>query len=237
MLSRRELILAIIATYTCSCGETAKSIPAAKTPTNKQLFGITVGGKYGFIDTTGRIAVNPQYDDTVSNPNADPFPEGLAAVCIGCTSPFDNKTSNGKWGFIDPDGKMIINPQFNWVQPFSEGLAAACVGDRCDLVGPQSNAKWGFIDRTGRFVISPQFSAVGPFSEGLADVCVGVMGASRCEGKEGYINRNGQFIINPQFEMAYPFHRGLARITITEGVETKTGYIDKTGRVVWEPSK
>src|SRR5262245_31411285 len=31
---------------------------------------------------------------------------------------------NGKWGYIDSSGKIVIQPQFVWAEEFSEGLAA-----------------------------------------------------------------------------------------------------------------
>ena len=55
----------------------------------------------------------------------------------------------GKWGFTDPDGKMVISPKFYQALGFSEGLVAVTVtkGD-----------KWGFIDQTGKMVIAPQIA-------------------------------------------------------------------------------
>ena len=47
------------------------------------------------------MVINPQFDA------ASPFSEGLAHVRIG-----------GKWGYIDPAGKMVINPQFDAASPF-----------------------------------------------------------------------------------------------------------------------
>ena len=41
--------------------------------------------------------------------------DGLAAVRIG-----DERT--GKWGHIDKQGKMVVNPQFDSAEPFAKGL-------------------------------------------------------------------------------------------------------------------
>ena len=46
-----------------------------------------IGDKSGFIDKSGRIVINPQFNV------ADSFSDGLAMIRIG-----DDKT--GKWGFI-----------------------------------------------------------------------------------------------------------------------------------------
>jgi hypothetical protein len=94
---------------------------------------------------------------------AGPFSDGLAAVRIG-----DDHT--GKWGYIDKQGKMVINPQFGYyVKPsfenglspdFTEGLSAVRTGN-------EKTDKWGYIDKQGKMVINPQFDGTFGFYEGL----------------------------------------------------------------------
>jgi hypothetical protein len=50
----------------------------------------------------------------------------------------------GKWGFADEGGKILISPQFQDVRGFQDGLAAIKINDR-----------WGYIDKDGKFVIGP----------------------------------------------------------------------------------
>jgi len=121
---------------------------------------------------------------------------------------------NGKYGYIDSKGKIVIQPQFDEADEFSEGLAPVRVGD-----------KWGYIDPTGRIVIKPQYGRVGEFSEGLAAVSVP-------GGKEGYMDRAQRIVIQPQFDKAWPFVGGLARVKIGD----KVGYIDKKGNYIWKPT-
>jgi len=130
---------------------------------------------------------------------------------------------NGRHGYIDASGRIVIPPQFDDAWSFSEGLAPVLVGD-----------KWGFIDETGTIVIAPQFFEVMPFREGVALVGAffqpGPINAR--VGNYGYINKTGRFVIPPQFGVAFGFSNGLARIQ-TE--DYKDGYIDKSGRVAfWE---
>jgi hypothetical protein len=71
-------------------------------------------------------------------------------------------TVDGKHGFIDLTGRLVIPPTFDFAWGFSEGLASAW-----------QNGRAGFIDRTGRFVISPRFEYAKAFHEGLAEVKLG----------------------------------------------------------------
>jgi hypothetical protein len=66
--------------------------------------------------------------------------EGLAAVYIG--KPFE-----GKWGYIDKSGKMVIEPQFENALFFSGGLAHVS-----PLTGEEIRGMWGYIDKSGQFV-------------------------------------------------------------------------------------
>jgi len=81
--------------------------------------------QYGYIDTTGRFQIPPQFDD------AQEFREGLAAINIA-----------GLWGFIDHAGELVINPSFKRVSSFWKGRAAACLGD----------GRLAFIDQRGAVV-------------------------------------------------------------------------------------
>ncbi|WP_190679889.1 WG repeat-containing protein [Leptolyngbya sp. FACHB-671] len=131
------------------------------------------------------------------------FSAGLATVYV-----------NSKLGYMDTQGTIVIQPQFDEALPFSEELAAVRVGER-----------WGFIDRTGQLVIQPQFNYVPEgFSDGLARVFTN-------NGEVGFINKTGQFVIQPQLYSTTAFSEGLASFS----VNGNWGYMDKTGAIAIEP--
>ena len=74
---------------------------------------------------------------------------------------------NGKWGFIDKTGRMVIPAVYDDATAFSEGLVAVTV-----------NGKTGFIDKTGKMVIPAVYDAgdlkyedAYYFENGTAAVC------------------------------------------------------------------
>ena len=173
--------------------------------------------KQGYIDKTGNVIIKPQYDVAQS------FSEGLAAVGLKVGDDY-------QFGFIDKTGTMRIKPQFEWTYSFSDGLAAV-----------QISGKWGFIEKGGSLIIKPQFDKVEGFSEGLAAVAV--------KGKWGFIDKTGRFIIEPQFNEVHSFSDGIAFVKIGSydataiidvvgafDTEGKWGYIDKTGKYIWQPT-
>lgn len=189
----------------------------------------TTADSYGFINTTGQVAIEAIYEDV------KPFSEGLAAVKL-----------NGKWGFIDKSGKEVIQPQYANAYTFSEGLAPVEKDGKViyidptgkeviqtaykdvyifhdGLAGVKENGKWGFIDKTGNLTIKPQYDDAYNFSEGVAAVEV--------NGKWGFIDTKGQFVIQPQYKHAHPLREGLAAVK----TDDFWGFIDGTGRVVIKP--
>jgi hypothetical protein len=127
----------------------------------------------------------------------------------------------GRWGYIDREGKIAITPQFDEAQDFSEGLAAVGLG-----YGERS--KWGYINTAGKMVIEPAFEDAYQFSDGLALVCL--------NGMYGFIDATGQIAIKPQFAYSRPFSDGFALITMPAMrlgpitfKEEKRFFIDKKG--------
>ena len=121
-------------------------------------------------------------------------------------------TEEGEFGFIDKNGNVVINAQFEQALPFNGGFAR--IRQKGDV---------GFIDKTGKYVINPQFKAVGDFSEGKA---------AFSNGKQwGYINTEGAYIVNPQYDDAGKFSKGLAAIKQGKSY----GYINNEGRLIINP--
>lgn len=132
------------------------------------------------------------------------FSEGLVTA----------ELENGKMGYIDNQGKVVIPAKYRFASEFSQGLAWVVEDNGED-------PKIGYVDKTGKWVISPQFTVVQPFSEGLAAV-------SLDGNKYGFVDRTGKSIVSPQFDLVLPFSEGLASVS----VNNQWGFIDKTGKIV-----
>ena len=128
---------------------------------------------------------------------------------------------NGKAGYIDRTGKVIIKPTFDEGGEFSEGLAPVMV-DKKQLNPSIAVGKWGYIDQKGNWVIKPTFDYAETFSEGL--------GVVEIDGKNGYVNRSGTMVIEPQFSSANAFHDGVARVYKAQNNVEACVFIDKTGK-------
>ncbi len=85
---------------------------------------------------------------------------------------------NGKWGFRDPQGKVIVKPVYDIAFDFSDGMARVGVREKLGLFGAFkigitgttgfTGFKYGYIDHTGKLVIKPSYPTAGDFKNGVA---------------------------------------------------------------------
>lgn len=164
----------------------------------------------------------------------DEFENGIARIIV-----------NEKWGFISLDGKIIIEPEYEYCTCFENNIAII-----------QQNNLFGYIDNTGKILLTPKYIKAGNFYNGYAIVQIedsdrmtfidmtgkpmtnlnlqsvtafsnGLAGVMINE-KWGFIDKSFNLIIQPQFENAESFHNNFATVRIKE----KWGLINRKGDIV-----
>ena len=96
---------------------------------------------------------------------------------------------NGKVGFIDKTGKVVISPQFD------SALTEDDVTFREDLAAVQIGDKWGYIDKKGKFVIQPKFNFTPSlFHDGLAQVII----KEKIIEKSGELDKSQKYIVREE---------------------------------------
>ena len=153
-------------------------------------------GKYGY-KANGIWIIDPEYD------RAEAFSESMAVV-----------RKDGKYGYIDVSGRLVIPVKYQDAGSFSAGLAPVC------LYG-----KYGYVDKSGEMVVPFKYSYAFPFSEGLAAV--------ELNGKVAYIGPDGKTVIPYMLDSGKPFKDGIAEVT----VDGQTKYMDKVGNIFDEVSE
>jgi hypothetical protein len=223
------------------------------------------------IDSKGNFLISPEFEDIIadwSNYRTSSFKilGGLLLV-----------NQQGKYGYVDRSGKIIIQPQYSAAGPFdSSGYAPAAIEEvdteafertrdqnadvtvqlirerlaHLILGDIRRNGLTVFFDlsnystadqvrvwlsqniRQGRWNIS---SNVSRDPQGImtgASITLEQILEAPKRSKYGYVDRTGKFIVSPQFQYAGNFAEvGLAPI----GIGNATGYIDKSGKVMINP--
>ena len=168
---------------------------------------------------------------------AGSFSEGLAPV-----------VKDGKYGYIDKDGRVVIAPTYDTASDFTDGKAVVQLNDKYGVVDTEGRSviapqfdgmtpdgtrgyvvevadRYGYCDPEGRLTVNPQFDWLSPAGDGELMLA--------CQNElYGYVDREGQWVINPQYPSAQPFSQ---RQAIASAANGTMGLIDETGAWVVAP--
>jgi len=180
---------------------------------NNQLF-LVYGDKIQYIfDLNGKTLFSTKKYYLSNNYN-----EGLLSF-----------NHDGKYGYIDKNGKIIIKPSFDNANQFNDGLAAV-----------QINKNWGYIDKKGKLVIPAKFKDYQAFNNGLAAVQIEEYFDENNNlqlNKWGFIDKNGNIVIKAMYEHVSDFFDNYALATLNKSeisklLPTDIFLINKTGEKV-----
>ena len=132
-------------------------------------------GACGFIDKSGDWHIEPKFPSLVClyksgrkferKPDCNfvsKFDGGMAPVLYENINDTNGSEGYYKSGYINTDGKVILDGFWNDIGQFSEGLAPVQYHEN----------KWGYINRSGRFVIPAIYEKAEPFDNHYAKVVV-----------------------------------------------------------------
>jgi hypothetical protein len=122
-------------------------------------------------------------------------------------------------GYMDKNGKTVIEPVFEEAFDFDGGKALVKMHNGCCAL----------IDRTGKVVKKFDFKFTGGLSEGI-------LSYSNTGEKYGYMTLDGDKLTDEKFFMCSGFGDGLAVVDISNDFsEPMHGLLDKSGKYVLEP--
>ena len=142
-------------------------------------------------------------------------------------------TENGKIGFMDSYGRVILEAQFDAVDTFYDPDYWRCeygefyMGGHPGIgyeIAVQKGGKWGlFNQRKAQWITPCQWEAVGYFGYGCAKV--------KWNGKWGFLDTEGKMAVPCRWDEVESFTwKGAAKVKLDE----KYGYVDKEGNVLLE---
>ena len=212
-------------------------------PFSDGLAAVRIGKKWGFVDAAGQLVIQPKFS------NAYYFREGVGIAeledsgdvlidksgkILATKFGFVDLVSDGrvpairdgKNGYLDLQGNVVIPIVYDAGRSFSDGLAAV-----------QKGSKWGYVDRDGRTMIPFEFDEAGQFANGLAPAKIGK--------RTGFINKSGTFSFDLAFRYAPGFLTGdeesntfVAKTDVSRfwTDDNKFGYVNTSGQVIWGPA-
>ncbi|MED3561353.1 WG repeat-containing protein, partial [Bacillus xiapuensis] len=164
-------------------------------------------GSYSLIDLTGKVLHSYMFA-FVGN-----YGEGLLAF---------KKREDGKFGYIDEQGNVIIQPQFSAAEAFSQGRAI--VNDSDDY----SN-RYGVINRNGQLVIQAEYEQIFNLGEDRYQVGKAIDPKSPYLGaKYAVANVEGRLLTGFVYSEITKYKDGVASVTNNQD----TFFIDRNGNRV-----
>lgn len=169
-------------------------------------------------------------------------------------------SEDGKLGYMDVSGNVVIQPKYTGAQPFSEGRAIVNVAEN------YSNG-YGLIDKKGNYIIMPQYNDINSLGDNRVAVGKAIykdkpyFGSRFAIGdtdgkfltdfiyngvsnyKEGFasaFNDEYTFFIDNSGKIAknLPILSGIGTLKFEENlikgdVDHRISYLDKAGKVIW----
>lgn len=152
------------------------------------------GGKWA-ISLNGQISMREQ-PPVEQAETVWPASEGLRMI-----------KRNGRYGFIDDQGRLRIANRYEEVRPFREGMAAIKIRN-----------KWGFINQEDKIIVQPVYDEVSDIYKGQATV--------KQNGKYGLINREGLVLLPVRYDELVTLPSNRIRLRTNEGYGLATEHGD-----------
>lgn len=189
--------------------------------------------EWGYVDSTGRVAIEPRYTFAKDFVNQVGIVEcsskwgmvnRLGNAVLSCEYDgieFLENTGNRmvrvyvqqpKYGLVDTLGQLTVDAVYEELGSFSEGRLAV-----------KRNGLWGFVNAEGLEVIPCRFREVSNFSEGLAAVKIG--------RQWGFIDKQGDVVIDFKYTRVGNFKAGVAWASTSGG----TGYMNRNEAFIIPP--
>ncbi len=159
---------------------------------------ITDEGRTLFITPSGKSAFDLHCSE------AGNFRNGLAKI-----------RQNGKVGYIDTLGQVVIAPKYEEGFEFNMGVTTVV-----------SNKKFGLIDTSGRYLLKPKYDFIYFGKITNEPICL-----IKKKGKVGYYNFQKRTFIAPYFDQGQPFYEQTAVVK----KDTLFGAINSQGRWIVQP--
>ena len=180
-------------------------------------------GKYGVINKTGDIVINPEYTNIVI-----PNPQKAIFVCY-------DENENTK--ILNQNQEQILT-QYTNVEPIKLKNISSNIMYEKNILTYEQDEKIGLIDLEGNILAKPIYETIEglPYKEGELLV--------KIEGKYGVINNKGNYLVNPEYdqitvdnytteENGYKNAGYIVSNTTENGY--RYGYIDVKGNVILQP--
>ena len=193
--------------------------------------------KYGLVDINGEVVIPLIYDGIHYNERQEPkwvtkydglgpydMITGYDGMSFESVSYYELEglvlvENDGKVGYIDMTGNIIIPVEYDEAYVYSNGLLR--MENKMSTTNGIEYSLFSLFDSKGNVVLPVAYLSIDDFFDGLAITY-------QWKGKYGVVSEAGEVVSLPEYDIVYDFSDGLA----TVGKNSKYGKIDKTGKLI-----
>lgn len=195
----------------------------------ENYFPITIDEKYGYINSSGTIVINPEYDEV------GPFRNGLAVVL-----------KDSKFGVINKKNELVVDFKYDEIVDFQDGRAIVSLNEKYNLIDPFgkeissnylndlvyfSNGIYsGLMDTSYRFLDKNLTSVSDLICQEVGDLLEGYS-IIQMNDKFGVIDSSLNVKVSLQFDEIQRFNKGI----FIYSLNGKKGIISTDGIKLTEP--
>ncbi|MDH6355045.1 hypothetical protein M2132_001382 [Dysgonomonas sp. PH5-45] len=160
---------------------------------------------------------------------------------------------NDKWGYVNDEDSIIIEPIYDYAQPFKNGIAKVARNNCWGLIDTANNivtplvydfilksecdglrrvrrdGKWGLLNAQNELIVAPQYDQMKPFGQTFKDSLFSDLAQVYKDNKVGFINCFGEEVIPAVYDtIELPFGND-TNDTYRTCLNGKYGYVSGKG--------
>ena len=163
------------------------------------------------LDSAGYLFLNKEYDmNGFATIYASSYEYDYGCSLIPLNKmPYHPVNLNGKWGYADEHGKIILDAVYSSARLFEDSIAQVAM-----------NGKWGIIRKDGSQITPFTYQSMHPFEKN--NFCM----MRNHNGLVGFVDHNGKEILAPTYDDIINFRNnidiGISRIGSKYGIVSST---------------
>lgn len=190
--------------------------------TSKDYFAAFQNNKWGIIDSTGAVVIDPSYEEMMVVPNSK-------KDVFLCTFDVNYETGEYSTKALNSKNEEIFT-QYNQIEPLQVVDRNGQVSYISNVLKVQKDGKYGLIDLDGNELQTCQYDAISTL-EGKQDVI-----KVQKDGKFGLLDVQGKELISAQYADIRTLKADDTTNYLVQNDEGKYGIISNTNQVVLEPN-
>ena len=174
---------------------------------SKDYFAAFQNNKWGVIDSTGAVVIDPSYQEMIVIPNSK-------KDVFLCTYDVNYETGEYSTKALNSKNEEIFT-QYDQIEPLQVVSGNTQVSYIDNALKVQKDGKYGLIDLDGKELVAPQYADIRALKAGDTSSFI----IQNDEGKYGIINSSNQVVLEPNYDGIKDVYTSNYYVVQQDGIE------------------